>query len=335
MTGHAERAVAIGREQGALLRTLRGHSRLCRTCGKMLDPAVAEATHPTCEARPDMDGPAPSGSGQAPALGSPTVSREGEPGTILDRLGDILGRYQRGLARSQQRTIGPSQIGVECDRALGYRLYQIPEARPDALAWAPLLGVWSHAGLAEAMQQENERLGRERYLIERTVEVAPELGINGSCDCYDLDTDEVIDWKLVGKWSLEQFAADGAGPLYATQAQLYGLGWERAGLTPRRVTVAFLPRASHRLADAVLWSVPYSRSDAEAALDRLVRVLGVAKLAAEGIMPWAAVAASPGKACRYCPWLNTSIPAADSRGCPGDTARTQRAAERYAEGLIA
>lgn len=273
------------------------------------------------------------------------VDRDGEgihacciapPMPMLPELHAILGRHQAGSDRSQQKRIGPSEIGLECDRQLAYRLFGPARHKDETLRWAPLVGTWGHAGIASALAQENAAIGRNRYLIEQRVEVAPELGISGVTDCFDTDRSEVVDWKFVGKTRMMHYRRRGPGSVYHIQAHLYGRGWVNAGLEPRSVRIVFLPRWSHDLNDGWEWCEPYQPAVADEALERLVRVrdLGDALgLSATG-GPWSIVAAQVGEWCRFCPWRRPGGEA-DASGCPGDTEELRvKAVQSFAKGLI-
>lgn len=277
----------------------------CPRCGDDLDPSLWESSggpgvHATCR-RPI--------------------------GPVVPDLATILLRHYRALPRSTQTTIGPSQVGDPCDRAIGYRLANVPPVSDEGLKWAPLLGTWTHAGIARALHEENERLGRERYLIERRIAIDPPLVPSGETDVYDMDTDEVIDWKLVSAKSIKEKRRSGSpGRLYRIQAQSYALGWSRAGFDVQSVRVVFLPKSSISIHDAYEWSEPFDPELAEQALarvrriDRLMKALGVEA----DPSAWALLPGAPERDnCSWCPWLRqTSIYSddrnpADATGCPG------------------
>lgn len=287
----------------------------CRgNCGVPLDPALVEpdgdGLHPTCK----------------------------EPiGPVIPHLARVLARHDASRPRSTQAQLGPSQIGEPCDRALAYRAFGIPPARGEGLKWAPLLGTWAHAGIATALAEENRRLSRERYLIERRVVVSESLGITGNCDAYDTDRDEVIDWKLVGMTALKRYAAHGPGEVYRVQAHLYGLGWTNQGLNPASVRVVFLPKWSACITDGLEWAEPYNHVIADDALRRLQRVIFLGSTVALDQEPrnFALIPGDDtGEACTYCNWRRPGGPA-DATGCPGDTAEVlDRATAKFADGLI-
>lgn len=285
----------------------------CTVCGDTLDEVHRDVgTHPNCDPEPASSEP---------------------PASTIAALRDILVDFETNSARSLQVAPGPSELAVGCDRRLAYRVMATPE-RPDGrVKWAPMLGTAAHAMLASALERDNEQLGRERWLIEQRV--FPDPAIGGSCDAYDTDIDTVVDWKLVGPTRLDHYRRRGPGPQYEGQIQLYGRGWQRAGRTPRWVRIVFLARGAN-YDDAYEWTAPYSRRAAEAVMDRFYRVLNLTadlKLADNPAL-WAAVPASPGDDCRFCPYLQRGKPAADHNGCPGDVAADARREQRFTDGLI-
>lgn len=193
-----------------------------------------------------------------------------------------------GQPRSLQKRIGPSEIGNPCDRCLVHKLAGTPEEERHA-PWLPFVGTSVHSQLEDVFTEAN-RGGPVRYLVESTVSVGDVGGVDitGHADLFDLEVGEVTDWKIVGAATLKA-AKFGPSATYRTQAHLYGRGFVRRGLTVNRVRIAFLPRNSVHLGDAVVWSEPY---DEQIALDalrradtfaRVIAALGVeAALAATG-----------------------------------------------------
>lgn len=291
----------------------------CRVCGERLDAIHAEVgTHPLCDPQPA-------------AVASPP--------SILGELAHVLVDFDANRPRSLQTTIGPSQIAVPCDRRLGYAMSNTGQ-RPDGrVKWAPLVGTAVHALIAEALEADNVRLGRQRWLVEQRVNVDDQ--VSGECDCYDVDNDTVIDWKIVGPSTLDSVRPTERRPdrtpsaQYIGQVQLYARGWQRAGRTPRFVRIVFLPRTTF-YEDAVEWTAPYDKAAADGALDRMYRTRELLKTLDVVGNPgmWAAVPASPGKLCGYCPYLRRGYPAADD-GCPGDVEADAAKADRFTDGIIA
>jgi hypothetical protein len=223
--------------------------------------------------------------------------------------------YDLSRARSRQAAVGPSEIGVPCDRRLGYALRNIPKHPDGRVPYAPLLGTAFHSLIADALRADNERTGRQRWLIEQRVEPGPE--ISGSCDAYDLDTATVIDWKLVGQSTVDKARRSGPAEQYQTQAQVYGRGWQRLGHDPAWVRIVFLPRWSHTIDDTYEWTAPYSRRAAEKALQRMRDVTALLDVLDVDNAPdqWATLDAAD--ACYFCPYRRASTGPADATGCPG------------------
>lgn len=236
------------------------------------------------------------------------------PSTVVE-LERILARYEASRPRSQQTALGPSEVGMECQRALAYRLLNTPEKPDSRLPWAPLVGTAVHAAIAEALEAENARLGRERWIVENRVTAAPDL--SGSCDAYDADTCTVIDWKAVGAKSLAELPHH-MKPEYETQAHIYGLGYENAGREVRWVRICLLARASHNFRESREWTRPYDRAHAEAALARLAETkqLITALRLAEGDKGWDQVPAQSSKPCSWCRYFRAGA-APTRQGCSG------------------
>lgn len=184
----------------------------------------------------------------------------------VGQLFDGIHESMLGHSRSQQKLIGPSEIGVPCDRALLYKLAQHPEP-PRAPGWKPQVGTYAHAGMETVFgTPDRTRAGwlcEERLLVGR-------IGrddIYGSCDLFHAGG-LVNDWKFVGSKKLKKVKADRhPGDQYRAQAHLYGKGWEDDGYPVHVVMITFLPRDGE-LGDGYVWWETYNRQIAEDALDR-------------------------------------------------------------------
>lgn len=273
----------------------------CRACGEPLHPSLV-----------DNDG------------GGVHAGCVAAPHPVLPVAADVLARHQGGMARSRQTTLGPSQAGNPCDRALAYALWDTPKVSDEPLKWLPLLGTWAHAGMAQAYAAENVRLGREQYLIERRVELPSELVPGGTADLYDTDCGEVVDWKLVGQTPLRRYRKDGPTATYRVQAHLYGLGFVHAGFPVTSVRIVFLPRSGRQLGDGWEWSEPYNERLALKALSRVSRIKATGDaldLAHDG-SGYALLATDPEAECEWCPWrrewtADGASEPANQTGCPG------------------
>jgi hypothetical protein len=225
--------------------------------------------------------------------------------------------------RSQQKSLGPSELGDPCTRRLGYKLLDHPGQVDIRVNWKATVGTGVHLWAEGAFDQYNQNHyllleGNERFYIETRVNVGEINGvpIAGSCDLYDRVTGTVIDHKTCKPTILDTYRRKrDPGQQYRVQAHLYGRGWQRAGLPVHRVMVAFLPR-NGELDEAYIWHEAYNEQIAVDALNRLwgvkqaVDQLGTAALE---LLPTADAW------CTHCSFFN--LRSTDlTKGCPGDPA---------------
>jgi hypothetical protein len=245
---------------------------------------------------------------------------------------DTVKRAAAHAPRSMQAAVGPSELGTPCRRKLAYKVLDWP-AKPnsDTDPWASVIGTATHAWLADTYGQENQRLfseardryvdghgaRRNRYLIEHRVHLPG--GISGSCDLFDRDTGDVIDWKITGLPRLKEYRKNGPGQQYRVQAHLYGFGMQLAGETVKRVADVFLPRGG-RIDMLYVWSEPY---DPQVAVEALKRYQAIRDFHAT-VNPeqhpdrWQLLPTADAH-CTYCPFYLPG--SADlSKGCPGHQA---------------
>jgi hypothetical protein len=275
----------------------------------------------------------------------------GDPALLFDELLYEIRQHIDNHPRSQQTTIGPSEIGMPCARRLGHKLAgtEPPETRDK---WLATIGTATHAWLEHALEAANARwvaeCGRPRFLVEQRVTVGSIGGapVTGSTDVYDTVTSTVVDWKIVGPTRLKHYRRHGPGQQYRVQGHLYGRGWAAKGYPVDAVMVAFLPRNAE-LRDAFHWSEPYDEQVAVDALARanrvnaLVQVLGdeaytitnaqlvernLGVLVDRTTLPHELALPLDFDGCRFCPLLNN--------GCDGDTAATEAKKAQAFAGLI-
>ncbi len=202
-------------------------------------------------------------------LGAPLIEPDRDP---WREYRDIIADHIVNQPRSLQARIGPSEIGTPCDACLIHKLAGTPE-REAGVPWLPFIGTSVHAQFEEIFAAANAGRDRVRFLVEATVNVGQVGGVDitGHADLFDLDTGDVTDWKIVGATTLRSAKA-GPSTTYRVQAHLYGRGFTRRGLAVRRVRIAYLPRNSVNLDNAVIWSEPYDEQVAVEALDRADRL---------------------------------------------------------------
>ncbi|GIH07482.1 hypothetical protein Rhe02_55490 [Rhizocola hellebori] len=280
---------------------------------------------------------------QTPVGGIVATDASTKPDSTVETMREVLTSLDASRPRSMQTTLGPSELGTPCGRQIAMKLAGVPRQLPaNRPPWAPMQGTAIHGLMEEALEHHNTQLGRERWIIEQRLEIDPGLhdtpGISGHGDAFDTDWAMVVDWKFVGTTALREVKRKTipnellVKPDYRVQAHLYGLGHERAGREVRWVRLVFLAR-SHDYNDSAEWTERYDPEIAHKAVARYyasLDMLGKLPLAATPAL-WAAVPATPGKSCDWCPFRRAGGPA-DATGCPGDS---QAKIDKQVAGLIA
>jgi hypothetical protein len=250
---------------------------------------------------------------------------------IRRTLTEIITDTATNAPRSLQRRIGPSEVGDPCPRRLAYKLLDWPSVNDGGDPWPSIVGTATHEWLANALERHNTQTGTKRWLVEERVEVddgsVSGYRLGGSCDAYDTETHTVVDHKVIGTSSMRKYRTEGVREQYRIQANLYGLGFERAGYRPQTVALAFYPRGG-MLGGLWVWTDVYERQVALDALKRLgsIRDLLIALDPEARPAMWEHIPSTPGSACRFCPfWKPGSADLAV--GCPGElTARQAKTA---------
>lgn len=216
--------------------------------------------------------------------------------------------------RSAQTTLGPSEIGTPCDRRLAMALLGVRPVNAGGDGWAAFVGTCTHAGMAEVYTFADAGTGR--YAVELPVFLGVPTVPRGTTDLLDRRDGTIIDWKVMGKYSLDKFKKDGPSDTYRTQAHVYGLGAERGGEKVRNVAIVGLPRAGSSLDETHIWAEPYDRKLAQAALARVERIAkDLNGVDAQDSMR-AASFFEAGDDCRYCQF-HLEGDKEMRRGCPG------------------
>jgi hypothetical protein len=216
--------------------------------------------------------------------------------------------------RSIQTTIGPSELGNACMRRLGYSLAGTVPVNTSADPWYAIIGTSVHAWLASGLERyQRDALGRDpltnpRWLLEQQVWTGDPNCPSGHCDLYDLDTETVVDWKVVGPTTMQKVKTLGPAEYYKIQGHTYGKGWRRAGRDVQRVAIVFLPRNAP-LNQTYLWIEPFDESVADRALSRLGAIGQASKLIEVYRLPTA-------DGCTWCPYHRPHT-GTDLRGCAG------------------
>jgi len=259
------------------------------------------------------------------------------PALTSGELLTIIRNAADNAPRTLQTAIGPSGVGVPCDRRLTLEILAATQHNTGVDKWAATVGTAVHTWLADVFTTHNQQLiaaGQPpRWLLEQRVNIR--TGLSGSCDLYDLQTHTVTDWKTTGATRLRKYRAAGhPGQQYRYQAHLYGMGWANAGLPVRDVAVVFLPR-SGVLRDTYYWTEPYDQTVAQAALDRMDGLLVGADIADSlgGLDQFMRALPRDTDMCDYCPFYTPDRGISPADGCNGpleDLAPGQKAAPSQA-----
>lgn len=178
---------------------------------------------------------------------------------IAEFFTDVIGKASAAKPRSQQKAVGPSQIG-DCRRRVWENL-QGTEPTNATLNQPAFLGTAIHAELDRAV----ERLDPFGTKFLREVEVERD-GIRGHVDLFDESDGLVIDWKTTKKKSLRYFPSD----QQRWQVQVYGYLLSKEYVVKDVALVAVVRDGDER--DLVIHREPYDSMVAFEALDWLVEV---------------------------------------------------------------
>lgn len=233
---------------------------------------------------------------------------EGAAAELAAYLKETFSSYQDSRERSMQTTIGPSEVGEECNRKLAYKLAGVPRSNVRD-SWAAFVGTQVHRGLEDVFRWADG--GRDRFLVNHRVQVAPPLIPSGTLDRADRTLSMVIDDKTVGASSLSKLWLDGPSRQQRVQLMCYAMGMEDSGERFDRVALVGWPRAEN-LDHLYVHVEPYDRVLAEDAITRLAAI--DARLRS-GSSP-AAEPPSASFACRFCDYHRPGAPLTDG-GCPG------------------
>lgn len=230
--------------------------------------------------------------------------------------------------RSVQRHLGPSELGVECDRQVAGKMAGLQTTNHVVDPWPSIRGRALHAHAEGVFGGDNTRHG-DRWLTERRVTPHPDHP--GTADLYDARWQAVVDHKFLGESSMAKIRADPPRK-YRRQLYLYGLGYLREGLPVRRVVLVAYPATSGSLDGIYVHEWPFAAQGTLASLyaepaaellavfaDTARRTAQAAGIAA-GRLTLRDVPATPGEECYFCPLFRPQAAHDSGPGCPGTTA---------------
>ncbi|AXC38125.1 exonuclease [Gordonia phage Ayotoya] len=221
--------------------------------------------------------------------------------TVRDELIGVIDWHARHHPRNLQKELGPSEVGHPCSRKLAYAITDAPSCNPGFDRLPSEIGIAYHDRLDKHFRAENQRIGRERWLTETTVEPWP--GLWGSSDLFDVDNARVLDWKILGDSSMKKMQLHGPNLSYRRQLQFYGRGFERAGLPVKQVVLVAIPKAG-TLRGTKVFVYDYDASVTERGYARWVQLLVMVDVLQVEHNPKAYAAfETVGENCQFCPWF--------------------------------
>lgn len=220
--------------------------------------------------------------------------------------------------RTVQAHLGPSELGVACDRQVVGKMAGIPSTNHVSDPWPSIVGTAVHAWLADAFAADNARRGI-RWVVEQRV--SPHDNHPGTADLYDAAEQAVVDHKILGETSHAKIRNSGPPMRYVAQLLLYGRGYMRLGLPVKRVALAAFPRTRSTLDGLYVWEREWDAS-ADALIDDLLRRTETrAQLATfvhSGQMQLTQVPKAPtDDECYFCPLYRPETARDNGAGCPG------------------
>lgn len=219
--------------------------------------------------------------------------------TIAEELVKILTQASKGSARSKQVRIGPSEIGG-CARKTWLKLHNAPRTNPDTVALSAVWGTAIHSFIESAFHKQDP-FG-DKYVLEAEW-IAGDL--MGHVDLYDVENQEVVDWKTTTKKNL---GSNFPSQQQRWQVQLYGYLMVANGKPVKNVTLVGIARDGDER-HVVSHTEPYDSTIAEEALNWLKSVKETD------------VAPQPEKPARFCRDYCGFFDATGEIGCPSSGGR--------------
>jgi hypothetical protein len=222
--------------------------------------------------------------------------------------------------RSLQLHLGPSELGVECDRQVAGKMAGLPSTNHVMDPWPSVVGTAVHAWLAEAFTADNQRHNLLRWVAEQ--KVTPHPDHPGTADLYDAVEHAVVDHKCLAESSMAKVRATAGPPRkYVVQLLLYGEGYRRLGLPVRRVALAAYPRQASSLDGLYVWEREHTSADDELIQEVFAQTAirqDYAKQLHDGRLTLDQIPLTPDSdECYFCPFYRPQSARDGGPGCPG------------------
>lgn len=230
--------------------------------------------------------------------------------------------------RTLQQHLGPSELGVPCDRQVAGKMAALPATNHVADPWPSIVGTACHAWAAEAFTADNARGGLLRWIAEQRVTPHPDHP--GTADLYDALERAVVDHKFLGESSMAKIRKDWPRH-YLVQLLLYGLGYFLMGLPVERVVLAAYPRTAASLDGLYVLERRFTDETGSVAPENVALLAEVfadtdrrrqqADELLAGRLRLMDIPAEPdGDTCYFCPFYRPQSAKDSGPGCPGTAA---------------
>lgn len=258
----------------------------------------------------------------APAPSAPSGNST-EAAQLAADVKRVLKQAAAYAPRSQQVHLGPSELGVTCDRQVVAKLLREPVTNHVTDPWPSIVGTAVHAWLADAFDLDNRltySLQAPRWYTERRVTPVP--GHEGTADLYDAERQELDDHKVLGNTSLNKVRSPNGPPRqYRVQLGLYALGYLRQGWPVRAINLIAYPRTQSTLDGIYVWRQPFDSGYGDLvaeALDDTRRRKAQAEAVRNGQWDLSDVPIAPDDdQCYFCPFYRPQSAHDGGAGCPG------------------
>lgn len=290
-------------------------------------PGVADYVEQLAEAAPTLFR-APTGSSKYPAKAKgPVIPMTPKGLEIAARVKEMFHQYSNRQDRSQQATMGPSEIGSPCDRRIAMSLLRLPPVNPGGDGWAAFIGTCTHVGLAEMFMWADA--GSGRYSTEERLTFPSEHVPGGTTDLIDRQLWYVGDHKVMGTYSLDKLKTEGPSEGYRVQGHTYGMGARLRGYPIEDVVIIGWPRERSSLDALYVWTEPYNPDLAREAIDRVDRIAATVDDSPAILYGEAETDELEAKEltayrfpidnsdCNYCPWFVKGAPRSEGGLCNG------------------
>jgi hypothetical protein len=232
----------------------------------------------------------------------------------------VVTEHAARAPRSLQLHLGPSELGVECDRQVAGKMAGLPVTNHVMDPWPSIVGTAVHAWLADCFTAANQRSGVLRFVAEQRV--VPHDNHPGTADLYDAVEQTVVDHKCLGETSMAKVRAAGGPPRkYVVQLLLYGAGVRRLGLPVRRVALAAYPRTASSLDGLYVWERPHTSADDDLIQEVFAQTetrQQYARAVHSGQLKINDVPCAPDDSeCYFCPLYRPQSARDNGPGCPG------------------